>query len=265
MADNASKPSSLSIAQLSLYSHGSHRLLIFPRSLEMELNGYKVSVSTIQSLFPALPSFKLRNALKAFFYLAVVISQFDCGILTLERFLILARLQLSDYNKVMIFTSFFCYTWFLLSCSASSVPKAGLLEANGKAEERGHAVTDLCTVLDGLLVVVAIQSLQGIVLLSCSVSAQTLSVAKKKKMGETKDWQVALTQIKAGNTVLKSFGKIINLWRQDEELDELSLSVEIIEKKVAMVMKKASANGQIRMILGLLALFIFLFIFVFFT
>ncbi|KHN10680.1 tRNA (guanine-N(7)-)-methyltransferase subunit WDR4 [Glycine soja] len=56
--------------------------------------------------------------------------------------------------------------------------KAGLLESNGKAEERGHAVTDLCTVLDGLLVAVAIQSLQGIVLLSCSVSAQTLSVAK---------------------------------------------------------------------------------------
>ncbi|RZB75661.1 hypothetical protein D0Y65_034237 [Glycine soja] len=58
--------------------------------------------------------------------------------------------------------------------------KAGLLEANGKAEERGHAVTDLCAVLDGLLVAVPIQSLQGIVLLSCSVSAQTLSVAKKK-------------------------------------------------------------------------------------
>ncbi|KAG5043521.1 hypothetical protein AAZX31_03G137800 [Glycine max] len=56
--------------------------------------------------------------------------------------------------------------------------KAGLLESNGKAEERGHAVTDLCTVLDGLLVAVAIQSLQGIVLLSCNVSAQTLSVAK---------------------------------------------------------------------------------------
>lgn len=57
----------------------------------------------------------------------------------------------------MILTSFCCYTCFLLSCSASSVPKAGLLESNGKAEERGHAVTDLCTVLDGLLVAVAIQ------------------------------------------------------------------------------------------------------------
>ncbi|XP_061366999.1 uncharacterized protein LOC133310121 [Gastrolobium bilobum] len=56
--------------------------------------------------------------------------------------------------------------------------KAGLLESNGKAEEHGHAVTDLCTTLDGLLVAVAIQSLQGIVLLSCNVSAQTLSVAK---------------------------------------------------------------------------------------
>ncbi|TKY62430.1 tRNA (guanine-N(7)-)-methyltransferase non-catalytic subunit WDR4 [Spatholobus suberectus] len=56
--------------------------------------------------------------------------------------------------------------------------KAGLLESNGKAEEHCHAVTDLCTILDGLLVAVAIQSLQGIVLLSCNVSAKTLSVAK---------------------------------------------------------------------------------------
>ncbi|KEH23786.1 tRNA (guanine-N(7))-methyltransferase subunit WDR4 [Medicago truncatula] len=56
--------------------------------------------------------------------------------------------------------------------------KAGLLESNGNAEEHDHAVTDLCTTLDGLLVAVAIQSLQGIVLLSCNVSAQTLSVAK---------------------------------------------------------------------------------------
>ncbi|KAL5155094.1 tRNA (guanine-N(7)-)-methyltransferase non-catalytic subunit WDR4 [Glycine soja] len=70
---------------------------------------------------------------------------------------------------------------------------AGLLESNGKAEEHGHAVIDLCTVLDGLIVAVAIQrimfwftdefylilcSLQGIVLLSCNVCAQTLSVAK---------------------------------------------------------------------------------------
>ena len=36
-------------------------------------------------------------------------------------------------------------------------PKAGLLESNGQAEEHGHAVTDLCTTLDGLLVAVAIQ------------------------------------------------------------------------------------------------------------
>lgn len=36
-------------------------------------------------------------------------------------------------------------------------PKAGLLESDDKAEEHDHAVTDLCTVLDGLLVAVAIQ------------------------------------------------------------------------------------------------------------
>ncbi|RZB75657.1 hypothetical protein D0Y65_034233 [Glycine soja] len=96
----------------------------------MELHGYRVSVSAIQSLFPALPSLSLRNALKAFFYLAVVISQFNCGILTLDSG------ALVDTCEVAI--------------------KAGLLEANGKAEERGHGVTDLCTVLDGLLVAVAI-------------------------------------------------------------------------------------------------------------
>ncbi|KAL9331794.1 hypothetical protein ACSQ67_001404 [Phaseolus vulgaris] len=64
--------------------------------------------------------------------------------------------------------------------------KAGLVESDGKAEEHDHAVTDLCTVLDGLLVAVAIQRqvshysifLQGIILLSCNVSAKTLSVAK---------------------------------------------------------------------------------------
>ncbi|XVF40412.1 hypothetical protein PTKIN_Ptkin01aG0111700 [Pterospermum kingtungense] len=88
--------------------------------------------------------------------------------------------------------------------------------------------------------------------------------------------------------------------QQDEELDELSASVEriggvgltiheellaqeklidelgnemdstknrldFVQKKVAMVMKKASAKGQIMMILALLVLFIILFILVFFT
>ncbi|XVF87412.1 hypothetical protein PTKIN_Ptkin18bG0118200 [Pterospermum kingtungense] len=88
--------------------------------------------------------------------------------------------------------------------------------------------------------------------------------------------------------------------QQDEELDELSASVEriggvgltiheellahdkiiddlgtemdstknrldFVQKKVAMVMKKAGAKGQIMMILFLLVLFIILFILVFFT
>ncbi|QCD97608.1 tRNA (guanine-N(7)-)-methyltransferase non-catalytic subunit wdr4 [Vigna unguiculata] len=61
--------------------------------------------------------------------------------------------------------------------------KAGLLESDGKAEDHDHAVTDLCTVLDGLLVAVAIQSLQGIILLSCNVSAKTLSVSKVVSIG----------------------------------------------------------------------------------
>ncbi|KAF7804739.1 tRNA (guanine-N(7)-)-methyltransferase non-catalytic subunit wdr4 [Senna tora] len=56
--------------------------------------------------------------------------------------------------------------------------KAGLLESSGEAQENDHAITDLCTVLDSLLVAVAVQSLQGIVLVSCNHSARTLSVAK---------------------------------------------------------------------------------------
>ncbi|KAK6914466.1 Syntaxin 6, N-terminal [Dillenia turbinata] len=66
--------------------------------------------------------------------------------------------------------------------------------------------------------------------------------------------------------------------RQDEELDELSASVGRIgdvgltiheellaQKKVAMVMKKASAKGQIMMIVFLVVLFLVLFFLVFFT
>ncbi|KAK7305119.1 hypothetical protein VNO77_43019 [Canavalia gladiata] len=49
------------------------------------------------------------------------------------------------------------------------------------------------------------------------------------------------------------------------EMDSTSSRLDFVQKRVAMVMKKASAKGQIMMILGLLALFIFLFILVFFT
>ncbi|XP_072075780.1 uncharacterized protein [Arachis hypogaea] len=60
--------------------------------------------------------------------------------------------------------------------------KAGLLESNGEAEEHGHAVTYLCTTISGLLIAVAIQSLQGTVWFSCDVSAPTLSVSKISKV-----------------------------------------------------------------------------------
>ncbi|RDY04430.1 Syntaxin-61 [Mucuna pruriens] len=49
------------------------------------------------------------------------------------------------------------------------------------------------------------------------------------------------------------------------EMDSTTNRLDFLQKKVAMVMKKTSAKGQIMMILGLLALFIFLFILVFFT
>ncbi|XP_062085607.1 uncharacterized protein LOC133791703 [Humulus lupulus] len=56
--------------------------------------------------------------------------------------------------------------------------KAGLLESNGGETECYSAVTDLCTSLDGSLVAVAVQSLQGIVILNCDLSSRTLSGAK---------------------------------------------------------------------------------------
>ncbi|XP_073126837.1 syntaxin-61 [Henckelia pumila] len=94
--------------------------------------------------------------------------------------------------------------------------------------------------------------------------------------------------------------QLLLIRRQDEELDELSASVEriggvgltiheellahekiidelgtemdstsnrldFVQKKVAMVMKKASVKGQLMMILFLLVLFIILFVLVFFT
>ncbi|XP_030487012.1 uncharacterized protein LOC115703913 [Cannabis sativa] len=56
--------------------------------------------------------------------------------------------------------------------------KAGLLESNDGETECCSAVTDLCTSLDGSLVAVAVQSLQGIVILNCDLSSRTLSHAK---------------------------------------------------------------------------------------
>ncbi|KAA8550843.1 hypothetical protein F0562_002527 [Nyssa sinensis] len=56
--------------------------------------------------------------------------------------------------------------------------EAGLLQSNGGEEECYPAVTDLCATPDGSLVAVAIQSLSGIMLLSCNLSAKTLSIVK---------------------------------------------------------------------------------------
>ncbi|KAF7831296.1 syntaxin-61 [Senna tora] len=49
------------------------------------------------------------------------------------------------------------------------------------------------------------------------------------------------------------------------EMDSTSNRLDFVQKKVAMVMKKAGAKGQIMMILALVVLFVFLFILVFFT
>lgn len=49
------------------------------------------------------------------------------------------------------------------------------------------------------------------------------------------------------------------------EMDSTSNRLDFVQKKVAVVMKKASAKGQMMMILFLIILFIVLFVFVFFT
>ncbi|XP_031284550.1 syntaxin-61 [Pistacia vera] len=49
------------------------------------------------------------------------------------------------------------------------------------------------------------------------------------------------------------------------EMDSTSTRLDFVQKKVAMVMKKAGVKGQIMMICFLLALFIILFVLVFFT
>ncbi|KAL6005229.1 hypothetical protein ACLOJK_005791 [Asimina triloba] len=61
--------------------------------------------------------------------------------------------------------------------------KAALSESNA-GEDACPAVTDLCTSADGSLVVVAIQSFPGVMLLSCNFPAKTLSVAKIVSMGD---------------------------------------------------------------------------------
>lgn len=51
----------------------------------------------------------------------------------------------------------------------------------------------------------------------------------------------------------------------DKEMDSTSNRLDFVQKKVAMVMKKAGAKGQMMMILFLVVLFIILFVLVFFT
>ncbi|CAL1382997.1 unnamed protein product [Linum trigynum] len=61
------------------------------------------------------------------------------------------------------------------TCEVGS--QAALSESDG-SEESCCAVTDLCAIQDSNLVAVAIQGLQGIILLGCDFSSKTLSVAK---------------------------------------------------------------------------------------
>ncbi|PKI56538.1 hypothetical protein CRG98_023064 [Punica granatum] len=64
--------------------------------------------------------------------------------------------------------------------------KAGLIDSIEREEEQFCAVTDLCVVPNSTLIAVAIQSFKGIVLLSCNVSAKSVSFTKVVSItGET--------------------------------------------------------------------------------
>ncbi|KAM7253909.1 hypothetical protein ACFE04_031591 [Oxalis oulophora] len=64
------------------------------------------------------------------------------------------------------------------------VSGSGSLASNG-SNKGDSTVTDLCAIPDTTLIAAAIQSLQGVILLTCDVSARTLSIAKVfSTMGE---------------------------------------------------------------------------------
>ncbi|KAF8111562.1 hypothetical protein N665_0074s0090 [Sinapis alba] len=65
------------------------------------------------------------------------------------------------------------------TCDVSTV--AGHLESN-ESEPTQVTVTDICAIPDSSLAAVAIQSFQGILLLSCDLSAHTLSITKVIKI-----------------------------------------------------------------------------------
>ncbi|KAK9669605.1 hypothetical protein RND81_13G142900 [Saponaria officinalis] len=66
--------------------------------------------------------------------------------------------------------------WDVMSGSLLCTSEVG--REVGLSEKSQPAVTDLCATPDGSLVAVAIQSLQGILMISCDLSAKTLSVLK---------------------------------------------------------------------------------------
>ncbi|KAD3068617.1 hypothetical protein E3N88_36497 [Mikania micrantha] len=63
----------------------------------------------------------------------------------------------------------------LHTCEVGS--QVGNIEANG-TENNHFAVTDLCATSDGSSIFVAVQSLPGILLLSCNLSTKTLSITR---------------------------------------------------------------------------------------
>ncbi|KAF3322868.1 tRNA (guanine-N(7)-)-methyltransferase non-catalytic subunit wdr4 [Carex littledalei] len=68
----------------------------------------------------------------------------------------------------------------LYTCALGN--EAGILEASEIEENNKTAVTDICASSNGSLIAVAVQSYNGVMLLSCDFSARTLSCVKKVPM-----------------------------------------------------------------------------------
>ncbi|XP_026419276.1 tRNA (guanine-N(7)-)-methyltransferase non-catalytic subunit WDR4-like [Papaver somniferum] len=69
------------------------------------------------------------------------------------------------------------------TCDVSA--QAGVREPSEKEDAFSSAVTDICAYPNGSIVAVAVQGLQGVLLLSCDLFARTLSVIKVVSVGET--------------------------------------------------------------------------------
>ncbi|KAI6678999.1 hypothetical protein NL676_039795 [Syzygium grande] len=124
-------------------------LLWFPRIHWMGLTRYKLVAWVILNMYPALTSF-----VPQIIHMGLVSGSGD------------STVRLWDVTLGSL----------LDTCEIGA--KAELSATDGIEEEPCHAVTDLCTCPNGTSIALAVQSLKGVMLLNCDLSAKTLSIAK---------------------------------------------------------------------------------------